>query len=402
MVENSLYTVEEIKEIDSNTNTAIEVFDFIVKLPSPLGEFVFKRITEDAYYIASVQQFDKVKEQLLESICISFQSSQSVDPVCKYLGILNHYKEVDSLVTNTDKLNQKFKEICRFDQLPPIEGLILSYPCFSYQIYGEDYLDNTRELIRGRIMERGEDEAYRTLNDLTEVNNCFIKLGYQTLFEKWFCKCLPKKYDDIIFRWYCKGELIDTILDTIFKSGVTSVSRSLWELLVHKCEQYYYLSKITQQRYDYYRVISPEIAYYEFMYKGEKKQEDVDIIVSLPCIPKSPLDCTPIDDNCIYNLHSRLFALGKIDCKFEYFKSAFSGSTKTTLPIKWLHRQKDLAAFLYVLRAEGRTNKSYAAQAAKVFIQKNGKACSASTLDQYEQPKISYYKRLFNEVGITR
>ena len=89
MVENSLYTEGEIKEIDSNTNTAIEVFDFIVKLPSPLGEFVFKRITEDAYYIASVQQSDKVKEQLIESICISFQSSQSVDPVCKYLGILN-------------------------------------------------------------------------------------------------------------------------------------------------------------------------------------------------------------------------------------------------------------------------------------------------------------------------
>lgn len=402
MVENNIYTAGEIKKIESYTNTAIEVFDFIIKLPSPLGEFVFKRIIEDAYYIASVQQFEKVKEQLIESICISFQSSKNVDPVCKYLGILNHYKEVDGLVTDTDGLNIKLKEICRFNQLPPIEDLLLAYPCFSFQIPGDDYIDNTRELIRGRVMEIEDDEGKSTDNDFTGINNCFIKLGYQTLFEKWFCNCLSPNYNEMIFRWYCKGELIDSVFDTIFKSGATSVSRSLWDMLVHKCEQHYYLSKITQQRFDYYRVISPKLAFYEFKYKGEKKQENIDIIASLPCIPKSQVDSTPIDDDCMYDLHARLVALGKIDCTFECFKSAFSGSTKTTLPIKWLQRQKDLATFLYVLRAEGKTNKAYASQAAKVFIQNNGKACSASTLDQYEQDKISYYKRLFNEVGIKR
>ena len=402
MVENSLYTAGEIKIIESYTNTAIEVFDFILKLPSPLGEFVFKRIIEDAYFIASVQQFDKVKEQLIESICNSFQSSQSVDPVCRYLGILNHYKEVDSLVTDTDGLNKKIKEICKLDQLPQIEGLILTYPCFSYQINGDDYLDNTRELVRVRVMEREERKGNTIVKDLTENDNCFIKLGYQTLFEKWVCNCLPSNYNEMVFRWYCKGELIDSVLDTIYKSGATSVSRSLWELLVHKCEQHFYLSKITQQRFDYYRIITPELTYYDFKYKGEMKQKDIDIIASLPCIPKSKFDSTPIDDECMYNLHARLFALGKINCTSECFKSAFSGSTKTTLPIKWLHNQKDLATFLYVLRAEGKTNKAYASQAAKVFIQKNEKACSASTLDQYEQEKISFYRNLFKEVGILR
>ncbi len=402
MVENNLYTTGEIIKIETYTNTAIDVFDFIVKLPSPLGEFIFKRIIEDAYYIASVQQFEKVKEQLIESICISFQSSKSVDPVCKYLGILNHYKEVDGLVSDTDGLNKKLKEICRFSQLPPIEDLLLAYPCFSFQIPGDDYIDNTRELIRGRVMDIKNYEGKSANNEFTGIDNCFVKLGYQTLFEKWFCDCISPNYNEMIFRWYCKGELIDSVFDTIFKSGATSVSRALWDLLVHKCEQQYYLSLITQQRFDYYRVISPKLAYYEFKYKGEKKQENMDIIASLPCIPKSKDDSKPIDDDCMYNLHSRLVALGKIECEFECFKSAFSGSTKTTLPIKWLDRQKDLAAFLYILRAEGRSNKAYAAQAAKVFIQKNGKACSASTLDQYDQPKISFYKSLFNEVGITR
>lgn len=402
MVENNKYTAGEIKKIESYTNTAIEVFDFVVKLPSPLGEFVFKRIIEDAYYIASVQQFEKIKEQLIESICISFQPTESVYPICNYLGIPNHYKEVDSLVTDIDELNKKLKDICKFNQLPPIEDLLLAYPCFSFQIPSDDYKDNTKELIRKRIIEFEDDEGKSTENDFTGINNSFIKLGYQTLFMKWLCDYSFPNYNEMIFRWFCKGELIDSIFDTIFKSGATSVSQSLWDLLVRKCEQYYFLSKITQQRFDYYRVISPNLAYYEFKYKGEKKLENTDIIVSLPQIPKSKVDSTPIDDDCLYKLHARLVALGKINCTFECFKSAFSGYSKTTLPIKWLQSQKDLATFLYVLRAEGKTNKAYSSQAAKVFIQKNGKACSASTLDQYEQDKIRDYKNLFKEIGIIR
>ena len=402
MVESSLYNEEKTRAIETAVKTAMEVFDFIITLPSPLGEFVFKKIVEDAYSIASVQQFDKVKEQLIKSICYCFEENQSVDPICNYLGINKYYKEVDCLVTDSDKFISKLNELCGFDHLPPIEQLLLTYPCFSYQLNSNIYIDNTKERVRKLVMEREKAEEKNAASDFLEVENCFLKLGFQTLFFKCAGNILPHKYDETFYQWYCNGSIIDTVLDTIFKCGVSSVSRSLWELLVQECERHYYLSIITQKRYDYYRSYLPGLAYFKFDYKGEKKQENVEYVAALPTIPKSKLDQTPIDSDCISRLHDILYRLGKIDCPFECFNSAFSGITKTTLPIKWLKLQKELASFLYVLRAEGHTNEAYASHAAKVFIQKNGKPCSASTLDQYDTEMVKSYKKIFNEVGITR
>lgn len=403
MVESNLYNEEITRAIETDVNTAMEVFDFIIKLPCPLGEFIFKKIVEDAYSIASVQQFDKVKEQLIKSICYCFEESQSVDPICNYLGINKYYKEVDRLVTDSNKFINKLNKLCGFDKLPPIELLLLTYPCFSYQLNSNLYIDNTKERVRKLVMEREKAEEKSATSDYFEVENCFLKLGFQTLFFKCAGDNLPHKYDETFYQWYCNGAIIDTVLDTIFKCEVTSVSRTLWEILIRECEQHYYLSNITQNRYDYYRSFLPGLAFFKFDYKGEKKLDNVlEYVAALPPIPKSKLDQTPIDRDSISRLYDILYNLGKIDCPFECFNSAFSGITKTTLPIKWLKLQKELASFLYVLRAEGHANEAYASHAAKVFIQKNGKPCRASTLDQWDGEMVKLYKKIFNEIGITR
>lgn len=402
MVSSTDYSEEQLKAIEQNTNIAMEVFDFIIKLPSPLSEFVFKQIVEDSYYIASVQQFDEIKKQLLDSICFSFQSTKSVDMVCKYLGILNHYKEVDNLIMDGIELNKKLNDLCKFDHLPPIDDLIMAFPCFSVEVIGDDYLENMWELVRRKIMDLEGVNDDNESHNRVERENCFVKLGYQSLFEKWACDCVSVGLNKTIYNWYCKGEIIDSILDTIFKCGVTSISRSVWDLLVKKCEQNYHLSIVTQQRYNLYRLFAPNLQGFEFVYKGEKKEEYREIRASLPCIPKSNADTTPVDDEEMYNLHERLCLRGELDCTFQSFKSTFSGSTQTTLPIIWLKGQKELASFLYVLRAGGTTDISYSNQAAKVFIQKNGKSCKATTLNQPDYEIVKEYKRLFCEVGIYR
>ena len=254
MVSSTDYSEEQLKAIEQNTNIAMEVFDFIIKLPSPLSEFVFKQIVEDSYYIASVQQFDEIKKQLLDSICFSFQSTKSVDMVCKYLGILNHYKEVDNLIMDGIELNKKLNDLCKFDHLPPIDDLIMAFPCFSVEVIGDDYLENMWELVRRKIMDLEGVNDDNESHNRVERENCFVKLGYQSLFEKWACDCVPVGLNKTIYNWYCKGEIIDSILDTIFKCGVTSISRSVWDLLVKKCEQNYHLSIVTQQRYNLYRL----------------------------------------------------------------------------------------------------------------------------------------------------
>ena len=402
MVDSYLYNEEKTRAIETAVKTAMEVFDFIITLPSPLGEFVFKKIVEDAYCIASVQQIDKVKEQLIKSICYCFEENQSVDPICSYLGINKYYKEVDCLVTDSDKFISKLTELCGFDHLPPIEQLLLTYPCFSYQLNSNIYIDNTRERVRKLVMEREKAEEKNAASDYLEVENCFLKLGFQTLFFKCAGNILPHKYDETFYQWYCNGLIIDTVLDTIFKCGVSSVSRSLWELLVQECEQHYYLSIITQKRYDYYRSYLPGLAFFMFDYKGEMKQDDVEYVAALPTIPKSKSDQTSIDKDKMSKLHEQLCLRGELNCTTECFISAFSGRAKTTIQIKWLKTQKELATFLYVLRAKEQKNKEYAKMAAKVFIQRNGKSCSWKTLDQPDYEIIRDYRELFNEIGITR
>ena len=51
-------TEEKLKQIEEYTNTAISIFSFLQNIPSPLGEFIFKRIVEDAYSIADVMGID--------------------------------------------------------------------------------------------------------------------------------------------------------------------------------------------------------------------------------------------------------------------------------------------------------------------------------------------------------
>lgn len=404
MAEIGPFSEKILIEIGENTSTAIEVFDFIVKLPTPLGEFVFKRIVEDAYSIASIQSLETIRPQLLRAICDGIQTSQGVDPICKYLGInnLSDRKVVDQLVMESDELFAILKSLYKFDHLPPMEDLVRSYSCFSIPVAGDDY-ENTWEDIRKRMLTIVDVVGNKDSLSTMENSNCFIKLCYQTLFEKLASNNSSTQYDVLFYKWYCKGELLDTVFDTIYKCGVTSVSHALWENIVKKCEKNYYLARIVQERFDYYRVFSPNIANYSFEYRGDKKQESTVIVASLPCIPISKDNKNHINNDCMYKLYNMLILRGEIDCHYQEFVAAFSGRSQTTRPIKWLKSQRELATFLYVLQAKGKSDQEYAEMASKVFIQKNDKKCSANTLNQpdYEQLKKDY-KELFNSVGINR
>lgn len=404
MDETGSFNEKKLREIGVNAYTAIEVFDFIVKLPTPLGEFVFKRIVEDAYSIASIQSLETIKPQLLRAVCDGIQTSQSVDPICKYLGInnLSDRKEVDRLVMESDELFAKLQSLYKYDHLPPIEDLVRSYSCFSIPVAGDDY-ENSWEDIRKRMLAINDIADNNDSLSSMEKSNCFIKLCYQTLFEKLASNNSSTQHDVLFYKWYCKGELIDTVFDTIYKCGVTSVSHALWENIVKKCEQNYYLAKIVQERFNYYRLFSPNIASCSFEYKGEKKLEATVVVASLPCIPISKDNRNQINDECMFELHKMLKLRGEIGCPYQVFLSAFSGRTQTTLPIKWLKGQKELASFLYVLQAKDKVDKEYAEMASKVFVQKNDKPCSAVTLKQPDFGTLrKEYIELFNSVGINR
>lgn len=390
--------------IDKYVSTAIEVIRFIINLPSPLSQFVFRQIVQNGYAVASVLPRQEQKEQLLRAVCDGLELSKQTAPVYCYLGVERNYRQLDDTVQrmddtcSTDDLFEKLKELCAWETLPPSVDLIQAYDCFSFSDNGN--AESLREIVRVRLT-----EVMKSGIAVSQLRySCFRLLGFQTLFEKWIASMLDSNYDELFVNWYCKGEVIDVIIDTIAKSGVYSVSYALFERLKAQCEENYYLSIVVQQRYDFYRQFTASLPPYQFVYKGDKQYVQIMKCMALPKIAKSGTDITPVDNNCLYKLWGLLRKRGDIECEFLRFQSVFSGTYQETHPIKWLSDQNSLAVFLFILRGKNKADKEYAKKAASVFLQKNGKQCSENTLNQAntQAPCYREYIELFKIANISR
>lgn len=394
--------------IEKYVNTSIDVIKFIINLPAPLSQFVFRQIVCNGYKMASVLPKQEQKDHLLKAVSLSIELSKQTAPVYCYLNVEHHYRRLDEAVqqmdetTGTELLFNELKHLCSWDTLPDSAELIHAFDCFSFSDNGNT--ESLREIIRMRL----EDVLYENPNIDKVLQNshcsCFLQLGYQTFFEKWIASMLDATFDDLFVKWYCKGEVLDIVIDTIANCGVYTVSQSLFERVVSQCAENYHLSNIVQQRYDYYRQFTASLSPYQFVYKGVVKQNQLTKSMALPKITKSATDTNPIDESNLYDLWALLKKHGDIECEFLSFQSVFSGAFKETRPIRWLRDQNSLAVFLYILRAKHKADKDYAKKAASAFLQKNGKQCSENTLNQANTQASCYreYVDLFNEANIKR
>jgi len=239
-----------------------------------------------------------------------------------------------------------------------------------------------------------------------ELNNCFQRLGYQTLFINWCYNQLPSNYDCLFINWYCKGKLVDIVLTTIFECENSIISNSLMTLLLKECRHHRYLAEVTQSRYENLRKIKPQLGVLYFEYEGEKKTNNKLVsCMSLGFIPKSKDDRGPICENSLYKLYEQLEYERYLDCGFEAFKVIFSGYHKHVKPVIWKKDVRELANFLSVLRAkDSERDKEYSKQAEHVFLQNNGKPCKWKSLNQPDTQHKSYkrFKEIFRLVGIER
>lgn len=390
-------------------DTAIDVFNFITTIPSPLAEFVFKRIVDEAYAIANVISFDCAKKQLIHAIGVNFNTEMDTDQICQFLGVNKYYKEIEGVVMEKDMLIEKLNNVCLWQNLPSSDGLIHAYSCYSVSNLGDDWIRNTETTIWSRLMniieEQGSD-FFLYDSTVMELKNCFQRLGYQTLFINWCYNQLPSNYDCLFIDWYCKGKLVDVVLTTIFECGNNIISNSLMTLLLNECRHHRYLAEVTQSRYEDLRKIKPQLGVLYFEYEGEKKTNNKLIsCMSLGFIPKSKNDRAPIGENLLYKLYEQLEYERYLDCGFEAFKVIFSGYHKHVKPIVWKKDVRELANFLCVLRAkDSERDKEYSKQAEHVFLQNNGKPCKWKSLNQPDTQHKSYkeLKKIFSLVGIER
>ena len=389
----SINNIEVPTEIVHWTEKAFSMYRFLAQLPSPLSNILFKRIIDESYYIVSSYPRAEQIDSALEGICDAIDlDCNDFNPLLDYFDIRHIEKdEIDSTIATNDRheIEDKLKSRIRLRELPAKGDLVDSYPCFSQTVIDDCVLINYKEIVRDKlnrmIAKYGKEYL---LSPRSTTFTPFQTLGYKTSFHEWFNDDSDRHFDNRFFRWYCKGDLLSIFFDTIFRGESTSVSQVLWQYVNNACEKDPYLRDIVQEQYDDYRKFSPSIPPHEFVCKGEKpKGATTDSLKLLPALPRFAKDDKKngfLSENEMYTLYEELVRNGYLDSNdtpVEAFLRVFSGSGKTARPIKWLGSQKELATFLYIAQGET-TSKKYSKTAAGLFLQKNGKPCKVTTLNQ--------------------
>ena len=389
-------TPRDSEIIDRWTDGALSTYLFLSRLPSPLAEFIFKQIIEDAYVCASVLPRATRVENVIEGICDAlYLGNENFNTLleCLDLSYIDG-KDIDEVIAQCDKglILDKMKSLYKLKDLPPKDGLLNAYANFSPDDFvDEDSIASLKGYLRDKLKQvySRYDRSFLD-GSLTALNlTPFKTLGYKSFFIEWTAgvQASDRNKDRLFFQWYCKGDLLSLVFDIIFRGSVTSVSRLMWKHLENECGKNYHLKNIVQMQYDEYRVFNPSLPPHEFTYKGSDEPTaeggNPSYFPALPgvLVDKNGPSMTETQLNSLYEVLKNYNLLDGTDVSLDAFKRVFSGKGNLAQPIKWNGRQKELASFLTKARG-GNTNLEYAKAAAKLFLQKNGKPCKVNTLNQ--------------------
>lgn len=369
---------------------AMSVYCFISELPSPYGEFVFKNIIEDARTVASVLTDSTALSQFIDAVCDCIYAEADSLPLMECLGMTEHQDEFDEMVLEREELKRIVRKYMTISSIPSDTQMMSIMSCFTPTRLEDDKRDIVLNSIQNRMLSitKSNPDIEKKLKASVSIPQ-FHYLGYLTRFHEWFSMKQSTLEENVLFyQWYSKGMLLDIVLDTVFKCGVSAISKDLWDYIQKACNGDYHLADLFNRRYNelsrFYRWADTDP--FEFLgIRNDTTKEDAESIkLSLPKIMKEG-GAEPYSTNEVGNIYRMLVQSGYIDKKkttIQDFLRAFDGNRSPVKQIVWEKGQKSLATFLLISNGTGKTNKEHAEMAAKVFIQKNGKACSAVTLIQ--------------------
>ena len=383
---------------------AMSVFCFISELPSPFAEFVFRNIIEDAYTVASVLTDSTALSQFIDAVCDCIYAEADSLPLMECLGMTEHQDEFDEMVLEREELKRIVRKYMTISSVPSGTQLMSIMPCFIPARPEDDYKSAILDSLQNRMLSitKSNPDIEEELKTSVSIPQ-FHYLGYLTRFHEWFSMEQSTLEENVLFyKWYSEGTLLDIVLDTVFKCGVSAISKDLWDYILKACNRDYHLADLFNRRYNelsrFYRWADTDP--FEFLgIRNDTTKEDAESIkLSLPKIMREG-GVEPYSTDEVGYIYKMLVQSGYIDGRktsIQDFLRAFDGKRNPVKQIVWEKRQKSLATFLLISNGTGKTNKEHAEMAAKVFIQKNGKACSAVTLVQPDYGKI--YKDLTTKI----
>ena len=336
-----------------NAKTTIE---FLVDIPSVLSKYIFFCITAEAYDMATFFPMVEIKDQFITAVLENCYQRKTA-----------YIKEVWMNLTTSSLLKEKINN-CNFYlelikneawwELPSLQSL---NGCFEY------FDVSDRNVVKWDLkcfplgqrlistLRRDGVNIYLSGDVFLETDNCFQKLGYKTQYINIYNND-SDKYDKLFFRWYCMGEVLDIVLETIFSNRNIQLSKSLYCHLMEACKDNNMLAKLVQARYDQIVSYHPGLKNITF-YDGQSKPVVVDneIVeeIEMESLPYGVGKIKGYSDDDYVRLFKSLIKLGplrhvdyveKYGNSLDDFLSVFSdGKIKNRL--YWYGTAEDLAAF---------------------------------------------------------
>ena len=231
------------------------VFRFVSSISDRLQKHMFYHIIEDAYAQSFFMAPQVAMKDLVKAISAHICYKTNEERLLRELFANNTTEIVTALnngehegVTDGIKLELPDKRIM--------------YDAFSYFKWGGDGepdLSHMNEHIEMLITQFVEENKQKS-----EEENAFEKLGFLTLIinvnRRLSKEVLAVKYRSIFFKWYCDGQILDVVFDTMMKSKITSVKRELLNRITEGCLKDRILCEVVNTKWNEYRTFNDMIS----------------------------------------------------------------------------------------------------------------------------------------------
>lgn len=300
---------------------AIAVFRFLSSIPESIQQHVFNRILEDAF--AQSEFF--TREQALIDLCTALSvhvfNVKDMNDVCEIL-FPSDVSTVVSTVIQTGDFEKLEKQPV---QLPGKLNMLQAFPYFRWSGDGELDLSNMIDSIEELIAARNRDVHAQVAND----ELAFEKLGYLSLMmsslERFEDGFVDEKYRDIFVRWYCEGQILDVIFDTLLNCKVFSIKRWIWNYLVAECKKDKTLCEVVNERWNEFRLFNKMLAI-EMSFVTIEKQEGYETAEPLGLPNDDVLNVLKLKNGfeILYNEFINMGILKRDETSLNDFKMIFS------------------------------------------------------------------------------
>ena len=330
---------------------AIAVFRFLSSLPESIQQHVFNQILEDAFAQSEFFTREHALNDLCTSLSVHVFNVKDMNDVCEILFPSDVSTMVSTVIQAGDF--EKLEEELSI-QLPGKLNMLQAFPYFRWSGNGELDLSNMIDSIEELIAARNRDVNAQVAND----ELAFEKLGYLSLMwsslERFEDGFVDEKYRDIFVRWYCEGQILDVVFDTLLNCKIFSIKRWIWNHLVAECKKDRTLCEVVNDNWNEFRTFNKMLAT-EISFITIEKQEGYETVEPLGLPNDDVLNVLKLKNGfeILYNEFIKMGILKRDETSLNDFKMIFSNPDeikkvkRVVFHMKFQKRATSLLSFLW-------------------------------------------------------